>query len=114
MAGDTPELSDDDENLSITMTVDGEAAGSLTPRNEMVADILETPRGRREWQEFKDSAERVQLRERLQELEEKCSELEEDRARCVAAHEDENSRLRAEVVPFRLLFVPYFSLCTSR
>lgn len=84
------------------MTVDGEAAGHLTPRHDMVADILETPRGRREWQEYKDSTERVQLRDRLKELEEKCIELEEGRSRCVASHEVEACRLRAEVFPMRL------------
>lgn len=79
------------------MTMDGEAGGAFTPRNDMVADILETPRGRREWQEFKASADRVHMRDHMVLLEERCKALEEERKSLFVGHEDEKQRLLLEV-----------------
>lgn len=72
------------------MTLDEDAASAqlLTPRlDNRVADILETPRGRREWQEYKQSTERVHLTDRLAQLEERCKSLEAERGSSAAANE---------------------------
>jgi hypothetical protein len=69
---DLPEYSDDD-NVSLTMTMEG---GDLaTPRVDMINDILETPRGKAEWNEYKESTERYSLREKNSQLENELFQL---------------------------------------
>lgn len=84
--------------MSITMTLDGEILGPLTPRMDMVADILETPRGRREWQDFEKSAERVKCQDRISSLEEKCKVLEMEMLRNKEVYEEEVSLLKRKVI----------------
>jgi hypothetical protein len=92
------------------MTLDGDAfsprgdlgasLGASSPRGDKLADILETPRGRREWQEYKASTERVHLRDRVAQLEERCRAAEverEERERCASISAQENASLKEHV-----------------
>lgn len=81
------EISDSGVSLSVTRTYDGEEY-SMTPR-DMEADILETPRGRLEWQQFKAATERASLLTRI-------SKLEEDAAVVKKTHEAHLRTLEAE------------------
>ncbi len=84
---DDDEVSDSGVSISVTRTYDGDEY-PMTPR-DMEADILETPRGRLEWQQFKAATERATLLARI-------SKLEEDAAVVKRTHEAQIRTLEAE------------------